>query len=105
MKVEGQRPNPATTANESPSASAASAADRVQQARNEQAKRAAQATQDRVDVSSDARLLDAAVRAVSQAPEVRQDVVERARRKLAAGEVGNDVERLADKIIDSLLSR
>jgi flagellar biosynthesis anti-sigma factor FlgM len=105
MKVEGHRPNPSATANETTSANAASAAERVQHERTQQAKRATPASQDRVEVSPDARLLDAAVRAVGQAPDVRQDVVERARQKLAAGEVGRDVNALADKIIDSLLSR
>lgn len=49
--------------------------------------------------------MESAVRAVEKTPAVRQDVVERVRAKLAAGEIGNDPARLADRIIDSLLSR
>jgi flagellar biosynthesis anti-sigma factor FlgM len=60
---------------------------------------------DRVDVSNDARLMSSALQAASGAPAIRQDVVERARQKLAAGEVGNDPMRLADRMIDSLLGR
>ena len=36
---------------------------------------------------------------------IRPEVVERAKAKLAAGEVGNDAYRLADRMIDSLMSR
>ncbi|HTV01661.1 MAG TPA: flagellar biosynthesis anti-sigma factor FlgM [Luteitalea sp.] len=60
---------------------------------------------DRVEVSSDARLLGRAMDAASKAPEIRQEVVERAKAKLAAGEIGNDPGRLADRLIDSLLSK
>ena len=56
-------------------------------------------------MSSDAQLLGSAVKAASQSPEIRPDVVERARQKLAAGEVGRDVVKLADRMIDSFLSR
>ena len=60
---------------------------------------------DRVEVSADARLLGKAVDAAAKAPEIRQDVVERAKAKLAAGEIGNDPGRLADRLIDSVLSK
>lgn len=60
-------------------------------------------TGDRVEVSASARLMNSAVQAAEKAPDIRQDVVERARMKLAAGEIGADPERLADRIIDSLL--
>jgi len=59
---------------------------------------------DRVNLSSDARLMSSAVRAAETAPDVRPDVVERARQKLASGELGRDTLKLADRIIDSLLS-
>ena len=58
---------------------------------------------DRIDVSSDALLLNSAVRAAQEAPEVRPAVVERARMKLLSGELGNDAERLADRLIDHML--
>ena len=63
------------------------------------------AADDRVNLSTDARLVAEVVRAVNQAPEIRQDLVERARAKLEAGEVGADLNRLADRLIDDLLSR
>jgi hypothetical protein len=58
-----------------------------------------------VEVSADARLLGKALDAAAKAPEIRQDVVDRAKAKLAAGEIGNDPARLADRLIDSLLSK
>ena len=60
---------------------------------------------DRLELSAETRLLGQAVDAVSKAPEIRQDVVDRARARLAAGEIGNDPGRLADRLIDSLLSK
>jgi len=58
---------------------------------------------DRIDVSSDALLLNSAVRAANEAPEIRPAVVEKARMKLLSGELGNDAERLADRLIDHML--
>jgi anti-sigma28 factor (negative regulator of flagellin synthesis) len=58
---------------------------------------------DRVQVSDDARLLNAAVAAVHKAPDASEAAIERARQKRASGELGRDAERLADKVIDSLL--
>lgn len=58
---------------------------------------------DRFDVSADVRLVNDAVRAVHQSPEIRTDKVEQAKQKLAAGELGADPERLAERMIDSLL--
>jgi flagellar biosynthesis anti-sigma factor FlgM len=63
---------------------------------------AAQVT-DRVEVSGDAALAVAARRAVDAAPNVRQDLVEQMRAKLSAGEIGNDAERLADRLIDHMI--
>jgi flagellar biosynthesis anti-sigma factor FlgM len=101
MKIEGQGPNPLASANE---AQSAQAPDRVQAGRAEGG-RETDRHADRVVVSPDAQLFTSAVREVSRVPEVRQDMVERARQKLAAGEIGRDPLKLADKIIDSLLSR
>jgi flagellar biosynthesis anti-sigma factor FlgM len=58
---------------------------------------------DTVQVSSDAQLLSAALKASTDAPAVRADRVEAAKQKLAAGEIGNDAGRLADRMIDDLL--
>lgn len=60
---------------------------------------------DRVEVSADARLMTDALKAASGAPAVRQDVVERMRKLLEAGELGQDSGRLADSIIDDLLKK
>lgn len=97
MKIEGDRTYGVQDAQQT------AHADRVQAGRDARAG-SAQAGGDRVQVSENARLLSTAVSAAENAPEIRQDVVERARQKLAAGEIGNDPARLADKIIDSLLS-
>ena len=61
------------------------------------------AATDKVEVSSDAKLFAAAVRATSEPTPVRADVVEAMKQKLAAGEIGKDSGRLADRIIDDLL--
>jgi flagellar biosynthesis anti-sigma factor FlgM len=58
---------------------------------------------DRIDVSSDALLLNSAVRAASEAPAVRPEVVEQAKQKLLSGELGADADRLADRLIDHML--
>jgi flagellar biosynthesis anti-sigma factor FlgM len=58
---------------------------------------------DRVEVSLDAQLVAAAIRAAEDAPAIRPDAVERARRAFEDGTLGKDTDRLADRIIDSLL--
>jgi flagellar biosynthesis anti-sigma factor FlgM len=106
MKVDGTRPEQLGNSSQTGSAAqAAQAAERLQQQHRAEQQRTETGLNDRVELSADARLMDTAVRAVARAPEVRQDVVERARAKLQAGELGNDLPRLADKIIDQLLSR
>jgi flagellar biosynthesis anti-sigma factor FlgM len=72
-------------------------------ARSEPTAPASEPVVDRLNVSDDARFADQAIRAAADAPEIRQDVVERARQKLLSGELGRDVEGLADRMIDSLL--
>jgi flagellar biosynthesis anti-sigma factor FlgM len=109
MKIEGQRPDQLPAPNQTASTTASQAAqgaERTQAApRTERSGRPTEARADRVELSPDARLMETAVKAVEKSPAVRQDVVERVRAKLAAGEVGNDPVRLADRIIDNLLSR
>ena len=58
---------------------------------------------DRVEVSSDAQLVTTALRAAEEAPSIRAEAVERARKALEDNRVGTDSNRLADRIIDSLL--
>jgi negative regulator of flagellin synthesis FlgM len=58
---------------------------------------------DRVELSSDAALVSAALKAANAAPDIRADKVQEMRAKLAEGKVGNDARQLADAIIDDLL--
>jgi flagellar biosynthesis anti-sigma factor FlgM len=63
------------------------------------------ASTDRVEVSSDAKLMGAALKAATEVSSVRADVVEAMKQKLAAGEIGKDSGRLADRMIDDLLTK
>jgi len=96
MKIEGTRPNLESVA-----------AQRAGQPGTGRVKNGPAGTMaqdsDRVQVSEDAALASSARRAADQAPDLRQDLVERMRAKLAAGEIGTDPERLADRLIDHLL--
>jgi flagellar biosynthesis anti-sigma factor FlgM len=97
MKIQGSSPN-----------HEASATTRLEQVRSERqgkADRSGDAGTDRVELSQDAQFAANAVRAAQDAPAVRQDVVERARQKLMAGEIGQDPLKLADRLIDHLLER
>jgi flagellar biosynthesis anti-sigma factor FlgM len=58
---------------------------------------------DRVELSSDAALANAAVKAVHESPDIRPDFVERMKKAMAAGEVGKDAQALADALIDRML--
>ncbi len=97
MKIQGSSPNH--------EASAATRLDQTRLERQGQANRSTGTGSDRVELSSDAQLADSAVRAATNAPAIRQDAVDRARQKLAAGQVGQDVNSLADHLIDHLLER
>ena len=78
--------------------------DRTRGARSEPASPASDAVvTDRFEKSPDAQLAEMAVRAAVTSPDIRPEVVERAKQKLMSGELGADTERLADKMIDSLL--
>ena len=57
---------------------------------------------DQVRFSGDLRLAHAAVKAVGTSADVRPDVVAEARLELVSGSLGNDLERLADRIVDAL---
>lgn len=96
MKIQGERPetNNAVTSN-------APVAERGRSARTETG--SATGRTDRVQVSEDARLLNAAVQAATSASVTSETAVERARQKLESGELGKDAERLAEKLIDHLL--
>jgi anti-sigma28 factor (negative regulator of flagellin synthesis) len=95
MRIHGERPD-----NVGQTASTQAPADRGRAGRSEQA---AGAPADRVHVSDHARLLNAALQAAKDAPDASDVAIERARAKRDRGELGKDPERLADKLIDSLL--
>ncbi|MGE3276373.1 MAG: flagellar biosynthesis anti-sigma factor FlgM [Vicinamibacterales bacterium] len=97
MKIEGNRPSQET--------SAAQRLEGNQSGRNGRAVQNGASSGDRVRVSAEGELVASALRAAGKSPEIRQDVVDRARQALAAGEVGKDAGRLADSLIDHLLSR
>jgi len=61
------------------------------------------AAADEVRLSSDGQLMQAALQAAQQTPDIRPDVVERMRAALAKGEIGNDPHALADTLIDRML--
>jgi len=98
MKIESNRPGLDTTA--------ADAAQRIATDKYNQVQRAGGASTgagDTVEVSADAKLLSEAAKAAEATPSIRADVVERMKEKLAAGEVGNDAGRLADRMLDDIL--
>lgn len=98
MKIDGQNPA-ATTDN----AAAARRASEVERRTTASATGAGSKTTDRIEVSSDAQLMAAALTAASETPAIRQDVVERAKEKLAKGELGADAAKLADALLDDVL--
>jgi flagellar biosynthesis anti-sigma factor FlgM len=96
MKIEGKSPGA--------DGLAAQKLERAQAEVNEAARAdAARKTGDRVELSPDAALANAAARAAADAPDVRPEVVERMKRALAAGELGRDAQALAESLIDRML--
>ncbi len=98
MKIQGN----------SPSNETAAAAARLEATRTDRQGRAQRQEGhggDRVELSSDVQLVNQAVKAAEDAPAIRQDVVDRARQKLMAGEIGGNSLKLADRLIDHLLER
>ena len=99
MKIDGNR-----TTQDTEATKATEAAQKVNEKRVAKKSDLPGATgTDKVEVSSDAKLMAAALKASTDAPAVRADVVEAMKKKLEAGEIGNDAGRLADRIIDDLL--
>jgi flagellar biosynthesis anti-sigma factor FlgM len=95
MRIHGERPE-----NVGQTAPTQATTERGRGGRTEQT---SNAPADRVEVSEQARLLSAALQAAHQAPDSSEAAIERARAKRDRGELGQDAERLADKLIDSLL--
>ena len=58
---------------------------------------------DRVEVSSDATLMNSAMQAANDVPAIRSDKVEAAKKALAAGTLGNDAGKLAEALIDHMM--
>ena len=100
MRIQGERPDPSVANSQSAGESGRAGRTGTSTAVS---KDRADRVADRVNVSEDARLLNAAVQAAKNAPETSEAAVERARQKLVSGELGRDAERLADKLIDHLL--
>jgi flagellar biosynthesis anti-sigma factor FlgM len=96
MKIDSNRANLETT----PS-------DRIDATRMGDTKssgaRAAQRGTDQVSVSDAAKFASSAIDAARNAPDVRPDVVERAKALVNAGTVGRDPYKLADALIDKAL--
>jgi negative regulator of flagellin synthesis FlgM len=96
MKIQAERPDDLAQASQ-----AGTERNRV---RNEPAPTGDRSNpSDRVDVSPDAQLLNSAVKAANDAPEIRADVVAAAKQKLLSGELGANADRLADRMIDHML--
>ena len=98
MKIEGNR-----TTGDTDAAAGAEGARRADRGSARPAERNTAGGQDTVAVSPDARLLAEALKGAGESPAIRSDVVEAMKQKLAAGEIGSDSGRLADRIIDDLL--
>lgn len=60
---------------------------------------------DQVTLSPEARVMQTLTEQAGQAPEIRQDVVDRMRALLDKGAIGNDAGQLADSIIDDWLKQ
>lgn len=96
MKIEGNNPNA--------DALAARKLERAQaEAKEAAAQEAGRKTADRVELSKDAALAGAAIKAAADSPDIRPDVVERMKKALAAGELGGDTRALAESLIDRML--
>jgi flagellar biosynthesis anti-sigma factor FlgM len=63
----------------------------------------ASGTGDRVELSGDAALRTAALKAANDSPAIRTELVDKMRQKLNAGQVGQDAGALADAILDDQL--
>jgi flagellar biosynthesis anti-sigma factor FlgM len=101
MKIDGNRPFP----DADPLRGVESGARKTERAG---AQKPAETT-DRVEVSADARraqdIVANALDAAAKTPDVRADVVERAKALRESGQLGSDAGALADALIDDLLKQ
>jgi flagellar biosynthesis anti-sigma factor FlgM len=63
------------------------------------------ANADRVELSADVEVMAEALKAAEEAPETRADRVASAREMLEAGTLGKDLQKLADRLIDHLITK
>jgi flagellar biosynthesis anti-sigma factor FlgM len=98
MKIDGNRPAHDTSATESARRVPADAAVRPGGVS------APKGGTDRVELSRDATLRLAALKAANESPDIRMELVDRMREKLQSGALGADSLKLADAIIDDLLT-
>ncbi|MGE3178973.1 MAG: flagellar biosynthesis anti-sigma factor FlgM [Vicinamibacterales bacterium] len=93
MKIEGNRPSfdPSLDRVDQKKTADAAAAD------------AARLSADRIRVSAEAQLANDAVKAATDSSDVRPEVVERAKKLLDAGRIGQDAGAIADALIKSSL--
>ena len=97
MKIEHDKPNALT--NQTDALAPAAPASATGKAAAAEAHNKA----DQLSVSAEAKLLKAAAEAAANAPEVREELVEKMRALLAQGEIGTDADSLADSLIDDVL--
>jgi flagellar biosynthesis anti-sigma factor FlgM len=96
MKIEGNNPGA--------DALAARKLERAQaDSKDVTAPEGARHSGDRVELSADAALAGAAIKAAGEGPEIRPDVVERMKKALADGQIGRDTNALAESLIDRML--
>ena len=97
MKIDSSRANFDTT----PAGKIEAA--KIADAKSAAATGAVRTGADQVRVSADAKFASSAIDAARNTPDVRRDVVERAKALLADGKIGNDPYRLADALIDKTI--
>jgi anti-sigma28 factor (negative regulator of flagellin synthesis) len=56
-------------------------------------------------LSADAALAADALKAIQDSPDIRLELIEKMRRLMADGELGANVESLADSLIDNMLDK
>lgn len=96
MKIESNNPGADNLAAQKLERAQAEAKDAV-------ASEAARKSADRVELSQDAALANAAAKAAADGPDVRPELVERMKKALASGELGSDAHALAESLIDRML--
>jgi flagellar biosynthesis anti-sigma factor FlgM len=100
MRIEGNRPNLGLYANERADATRTERTDAPGRGAKAGASTGTSGSGDvRLDLSAEAQFVSTVIRAAQNAPVIRQDLVEQMRQKVAAGDVGKDLGRLADRMM------